>query len=70
MTVIRPVYIPKLFYGSDTKLREKEYYILINLRRRKHTYLHFSVRPKEETKLESNYETKERRKRILNGLGD
>ena len=25
---------------------------------------------KKETKLESNYETKERRKRILNGLGN
>ena len=43
MTVMRPELttqrnpnpnIPKLFYGSDTMLREKEYYILIHLQRR------------------------------------
>ena len=43
--------IPKLFYGSNIMLREKEYYILINLCRRKHTYLYSSVRVKKETEL-------------------
>ena len=35
-------------------LREKEFCILINLQRRKHTYLYSSVRAKKEIKLESN----------------
>ena len=46
--------IPKLFYGSDTMLREKELCNLINLQRRKHTYLYSSVRAKKEIKLKSN----------------
>ena len=39
--------IPKLFYGSDTMLREKEFCILINFQRRKYTYIYSSVREKE-----------------------
>ena len=35
-------------------MREKEFCILINLQRRKHTYLYSSVRAKKEIKLESN----------------
>ena len=51
------VYILDIIEGEEPKifqkkmLREKEYYILINLRRRKHTYLYSSVRAKKETKL-------------------
>ena len=46
--------ILKLFHGSDTMLREKEYFIFIDLQKREHTYLYSSVRTKNETKLESN----------------
>ena len=40
--------IPKLFYGSDTMLRENELCILINLQRRKNTYIYSSVRAKRK----------------------
>ena len=33
-------------------------------------YLYSSIRAKKETELEFNYKTKEKRKRILNGIGD
>ena len=35
-------------------LREKEYYIMINLQMSKHTYLYSSVREKMETKFKFN----------------
>ena len=40
--------ILKLFYGSNTILREKEFRILINLQRRKNTYIYSSVRAKRK----------------------
>ena len=49
------------------RIVERKRILYSHLQRRKHTYLYFSVMAKKEIKLESNYETKEGRKIILNG---